>query len=215
MSAPTLDFIERTFLPPLEAIGAKVALHPHSLGFYPAGGGAWTTRILPLREAEPLDLRERGPLRSVKVAALRSNLPHDICVRELETLRALLGLSDEDCRFGVHNGPGPGNAVLIDVQSKCHMEVFSAIGRHGVTAENVAKQAAKEAKDYLAAHGAVSEYLADQLLLPLALFAGGRFSMSEPSSHFQTNVETIAAFLDVDIDLTREGERMDVAVGRD
>lgn len=64
-------------------------------------------------------------------------------------------------------------------------------------AEQVALQVAAQAERYLAAEVPVGEYLADQLLLPLALARSGRFRTVEPSSHTRTNAEVIARFLPV------------------
>ena len=52
---------------------------------------------------------------------------------------------------------------------------------------------------YLGSNAAVGPYLADQLLLPLALAGGGRFTTVRPSLHSRTAAEVIAQFLDVHI----------------
>jgi len=41
----------------------------------------------------------------------------------------------------------------------------------------------------------VGEHLADQLLLPLVLGAGGQFKTLSPSLHFLTNIQVIEQFL--------------------
>lgn len=41
--APPFDFIERSFLPILRKVGASVSLTLERPGFYPAGGGNFTT----------------------------------------------------------------------------------------------------------------------------------------------------------------------------
>lgn len=199
IAAPSLDFIEQAFLPPLQTMGADVSVHRQQLGFYPAGGGLWTSHINPLQQPRSLTLENRGALIAVEGEALRANLPEDICQREIDTLMRNLNISENAVRMSEHKGPGPGNAVLVHVQCEHHSEVFSAIGRHGVKAETVAANAAREAKQFLASNAAVSDFLADQLLLPMALFQGGSFTAGQPSGHFLTNVETIQSFLDVSI----------------
>jgi RNA 3'-terminal phosphate cyclase (ATP) len=47
----------------------------------------------------------------------------------------------------------------------------------------------------LASGGPVGEHLADQLLLPLALSAGGEFRTGRPSQHTLTNRDIIERFL--------------------
>ncbi|HUK01470.1 MAG TPA: RNA 3'-terminal phosphate cyclase [Steroidobacteraceae bacterium] len=64
-------------------------------------------------------------------------------------------------------------------------------------AETVAARVADEVERYLAAEVALDSHLADQMLAPLALAAGGRFSTLTPSGHTQTNAEAIKRFMSV------------------
>lgn len=52
-------------------------------------------------------------------------------------------------------------------------EVFTAFGEKGVAAEAVAANVLKASRHYQASQAAVDQYLADQLLLPMALAGGG------------------------------------------
>ena len=214
MSAPTLDFVTHAFLPPLLSMGARIDTSLIRRGFYPAGGGTWTATIAPLEAPSPLALCERGAMVSLTAEALRANLRGDICEREIAVLRNALSLGEDAVRHVICDGPGPGNVVQVYAEHEGHTEVFSELGRYGVKAETVARRAADEARAYLSGDGAVSEHLADQLLLPLALLAGGRFTASVLSSHFRTNMETIGLFLDVDIEFGARGQGHLVQVGR-
>ena len=85
--------------------------------------------------------------------------------------------------------------MLIEIASENVTELFSSVGERGVTAEEVARRASREARAYLEAEVPVGEHLADQLLLPLALGQGGVFRTSEPSLHTRTHVDIIRHFL--------------------
>ena len=61
----------------------------------------------------------------------------------------------------------------------------------GVPAEKVANDAAREVQQYLDARVPVGLHLADQLLLPLALGAGGSYATLPPTLHTKTNIEII------------------------
>ncbi|HMO23044.1 MAG TPA: RNA 3'-terminal phosphate cyclase, partial [Candidatus Melainabacteria bacterium] len=74
-------------------------------------------------------------------------------------------------------------------------------GERGRRAEVVAELAAQEYKDYRESGAVVGSHLADQLLIPMALSGGGRFSTVSPTDHTLTNIDTIKQFLDVDITL--------------
>ena len=71
---------------------------------------------------------------------------------------------------------------------------------HGLFGEQlpqVASDAAREAREYLASHAAVGEHLTDQLLLPMALAGGGCFAALKINLHARTNMEVIGKFLAV------------------
>jgi RNA 3'-terminal phosphate cyclase (ATP) len=71
----------------------------------------------------------------------------------------------------------------------------------------VAQAAADAARDYLLADVPVGPYLADQLLLPLALAGGGSFRTLAPTPHTRTNAEVIERFLEVAIGFAACGRR--------
>jgi RNA 3'-terminal phosphate cyclase (ATP) len=60
----------------------------------------------------------------------------------------------------------------------------------------------------------VGSYLADQLLVPLALAGRGSYRTVAPTPHTLTNADVIGRFLDVPIAFTRVDEDVtDVTVG--
>ena len=59
----------------------------------------------------------------------------------------------------------------------------------------VAAQLVQEVKRYLASPAAVGEYLADQLVLPMA--GAGEFTVAYPSCHLLTNIAVVERFLSV------------------
>ena len=99
----------------------------------------------------------------------------------------------------VENSQGPGNILIVEIESENITEVFTGFGEKGIPAEKVAKRAARSVQEYLAFDVPVGRYLADQLLIPMALAGGGQFRTLSPTRHTITNVEIIKKFLDVDI----------------
>src|SRR5206468_1274250 len=83
-------------------------------------------------------------------------------------------------------------------------EVFTGFGEIGVRAEAVAERAVREARGYLAAQVPVGPYLADQLLVPLALAGGGAFRTAPLSRHSTTNIAVIRQFLGLDVAVAPE-----------
>jgi RNA 3'-terminal phosphate cyclase (ATP) len=201
IKAPTFDFLERTFVPIVNRMGASIQVTLERNGFYPAGGGKIRAEIQPGSPLGRLDLRERGELRPAFATALVSGLPYHVADRELSVLAAGLSWPREGMRPTVDRGSrGPGNVLMAYLESDGLTEVFSSVGERGKPAEEVASLLIAEIQAYLA-HGApVGEHLADQLLLPMAMGAGGVFRTGPLSLHATTQIETIRRFLEVPIE---------------
>ena len=202
-SAPPYDFMERAFLPLLRRMGAEVELELLRPGFYPAGGGMIRVRIAPASRLGRLELDERGAITTRRARAVVANLPWTIAEREAKTAVAELEWP-EDCveAHTLTGSAGPGNLISIIVGAEHVTDVFTAFGERGVRAEQVAHAAVKQARRYINSNAAVGEQLADQLLLPLAIGAGGTFTTTPLSGHATTNIETIRRFVDRVIETT-------------
>lgn len=196
--APTYDFLKCSFLPVLQRMGSSIDLRLERYGFYPRGGGILRADITPCHSLGELDLRERGDICSTSATAIVSGLPRHIAERELEVIRASYGWGHGRLEIHEINPPaGQGNLVHITIECEHVTEIVTAFGSRRVRAEDVARQAIREATDYVDTQTPVGPHLADQLLLPLALAGRGRFRTSTPTTHTVTNVEVIRRFLDV------------------
>lgn len=201
--APPFDFLARAFVPLINRMGPQVTATLDRPGFYPAGGGKYRVAITPATALSRLDLCTRGDMRAIHARAMVANLPRSIAERELAVIGKKLSWSGDWRQVEtVMNSQGPGNVVTIDLVSDQVTEVCTGFGERGVTAEAVAMQAVQVARHYLAADVVVGSYLADQLLLPLALAQGGSFTTLPLSRHAMTNIGIIQQFLDVHIHTT-------------
>jgi RNA 3'-terminal phosphate cyclase (ATP) len=198
--APPYDYLTDTFLPLIGRMGADVRTELVCPGFYPAGGGKWSATIVPTGKLEPLEILERGEITRQAGTAVTAALPGGIARRELERLANRLKWPAE-CfvQKQAEHTCSPGNYALVQLTSRHLTETFSAIGRRGVTAEQVADGVVDQVRAYLASDAPVGECLADQLLLPLALAGGGRYRTATLTNHTHTNIEVIQQFLPVAI----------------
>lgn len=204
--APPYEFIASTFLPLLARMGGQVDGQLTCRGFYPAGGGRWSTTIQPTQRLGRLELLERGELKNLSARALLAALPASVALRELDTLAATLGWDRSACRPQmINDSRGPGNVLLAFIESEQITEVVSGFGERGVSSERVAAGVASEVQRYLNANVPVGEHLADQLLLPMALGAGGVFRTLSPSPHCLTQLNLLKLFLGTSAVVTREG----------
>ncbi len=194
--APPFEFLDRCLLPLIRRMGFDVTARLKRPGFYPAGGGCIDVEIGPARSFMPLILEERGASISQMAEVVNANLPITIAKRELAAVGSLMGWPAEQMFIRARpDAAGPGNCVLLTMAYEHVSEVATAFGRIGASSEAVAGEAVKEARDYLATDAAVGCHLADQLILPMTLAAGGRYVTAAPSPHTRTNIEVIRMFV--------------------
>jgi len=213
--APPFDFLIGSFLPQLAKVGPRVELKLERAGFVPKGGGRVAARITPVRRdaMKALNLHERGKLVGHRVVATVAGLDVEIARRETDVAIRALGWSARDAQVvTLPSDQGPGNVLSIAVESEQVTEVVTGFGQRGIRAEQVARDAARNAREYLAHAAPVGEHLADQLLLPLALAGRGSFTTGKLSLHSTTNMATIGKFLEVEFGMEEVGERVRVSV---
>jgi RNA 3'-terminal phosphate cyclase (ATP) len=203
--APPFDFLERCFLPLLARMGAHVEIGIHRYGFYPAGGGEWSATVYPLARLRRLELLERGAIRMQSASALCASVPGSVGTRQVAALSSALGWDRERCLPRIISGTrGPGNALIATIESEHITEQITGFGERGISAERVAAKVVAEVKRYVAAGIPVGEHLADQLLLPMALGAGGVFRTLAPSLHCSTQLELLRLFLGTQANVVEE-----------
>lgn len=204
--APPFEFLDRAFLPAVSATGPSLSATLHRHGFEPEGGGRVTLTVTP-GAARALDLTDPGAIVGRHAEALLAGLPDHIGERELDTVRGRLGWPRGTCALLRVDAAGQGNVLLLSVEREHVTEVVVGFGRLGVPAEQVAEEAVREVRDLLDTDVAVGPHLADQLLLPLALGAGGTFTTPRPTTHFETCAALVRRFLGVAIEVEETGPR--------
>ncbi len=220
--APPFDFLAEAFLPLVNRMGPQVRAQLQHAGFYPAGGGQFTVHIQPSAKLKGFELLERGEILRRHVIACVANLPAHVARRECAKIARQSGW-DQSC-FEVkeiHDSRGPGNVVMIRIESQHVTELFTGFGQRGVKAERVAGDVWQEAREYLAAEVPVGPHLADQLLLPLGIAAHhgsrGAFVTMPLTRHSTTHIEVLQKFLEVNITVTqndRQGVHVELKNGR-
>ncbi len=203
--APSFEFLAKAYLPLVNRMGARVTAELKRHGFYPAGGGRLIVTVKPTKSLTGFDLLERGAEGERRATAIISGLPEHIGQRELDYVAGKIDWPPDAFHLEVLNDSvGPGNALILEVQSQRVTEIFTGIGRRGVPAEQVANETLKEMCEYLAAGTAIGYHLADQLMLPLGIAAwqtghGGRFCTLPLTCHSTTHMDILRKFLNCHI----------------
>lgn len=195
-ASPPHEFLSRTWLPLLRETGLRAEVDLRRAGFHPAGRGRLVARSRrPAAPASPALFR-RGRLRAVRARSHIVDLPRHVAERELATVQAMLDVRDDHLEVADHGTGrgGPANVLVVEVESETATGVFTEHGRRGLPAEEVAARASRRARRHLRSEAPVGPRLADQLPVPLALRAGGRYRIASPGSHTHTVLRVIRAF---------------------
>lgn len=195
--APTVEYYRSVKRPLLAAAGLVTDVERGAAGFYPAGGGEATLRVMPSALA-PLEIRRRGPLDRVAVYSTASEdlAEAEVADRQADHARDRLaeaGLAPDVRRVEYVESRSPGSSLLVcGVHERTRLGA-SALGERGVTSETVADRAVDRFTDIEAGPGAVDPHMADQLMVVLAL-VGGRVRIPTVTDHVETNLRVLRAF---------------------
>lgn len=211
-AAPPADFLIRSWQPLLQCMGVTLDIQLLRHGFYPAGGGEVLATTAPLAGWHPLHLETRGELCRLSAVGIVSGVPAEVAKRETQRAADRMGELEQELRV-LPGDQGPGNMLMVVLEYQKLTELFSACGERGLPAEAVADRAARQALMYRDRGAAVGEFLADQLLLPMALAGQGSFTTQALSSHVKTNCKVIEAFLPVDFSFEESEKSVRVSVG--
>ena len=190
----------------LSRMGVRFDLTLARAGFYPKGGGEIQARIPGNAPIQGIDLAERGKLLRVRGLSGVANLPLDIAERQrtqsLRRLQHLVAKTDVDVAIESFAAYSKGTVLLLMAEFEHSQACFFALGARGKPAERVADEAVDGLAKFLKTDGAVDDWLADQILLPMAMATTPSvLSTCEVTQHLLTNAEVIHHFLPVNISI--------------
>ncbi len=202
--SPCYQYLERQWLPTLQSSGFWARLTMERAGFYPQGGGEIQALIRPVEVIQPYQCLQRGKLLRIRGISAISNLDEGIARRQkLQALRRLEPIC-EDSKIETMRMPSPGKGTQLMVQAEFEHSTccYFSLGAIGKRAEQVADEAVDALEAFLASDGAIDEYLADQLLLPLAFASGpSQFRTARVTLHLLTNTEILQTFLPIQVQI--------------
>jgi RNA 3'-terminal phosphate cyclase (ATP) len=136
---------------------------------------------------------------------LSSRTPESTARRQLAVFRQRLAWGPDECLVEpLTAARGPGQALLLEIETDEITAIFSGFPERDRSPEDVAHEAVQSVERWLQRGVVVDAHLADQLLIPMTLADGGQFRTTEPSSHTRTNPSIIRRFMEVDIRFDEE-----------
>jgi len=190
--APTIDYLEHLLLRVLRHHGAAITLDILRRGYFPAGGGAVKVTVAPSHLA-PISIT--GPLRqSAGICSSAAGLPRHVVERQMTaavmSMSRLMGIrTTVEHLMDLRTEGGPGTSCTAWAGT----HGGSMLGKRGLPAEKVGAGAVANLQDERDFGGDVDQFLADQLLVYLAV-AGGRYTAGRFTLHAETMLWLLGLF---------------------
>jgi RNA 3'-terminal phosphate cyclase (ATP) len=197
--SPPYHYLAEVAQPACEQLGADFETKLNAWGWMTAGEGEITVHIKPVEiltayTFEPVNIKR------VNGVAAVTNLPSHIPHRMARRAYNLLTQSGLDCDVQPirERGAGPGAGIILWTDQAG----FTALGRKGLPADKVAEKAVADLMAFKENGAAVDRYLADQLLVPMALAQGiSTLTTDHLTLHTLTNVSLLRQWINVNINV--------------
>lgn len=199
--APPAGYLSDVFGALLRRHGLEAEFQTPRVGFTPRGGGILQAEISPSPFLRPVQLVERGPLRSLSVSVITANLPAEVGRRGADAVRKHLRYLPAEPNMDVRQASSDGGGAAVVLVAECEngWAGASAIGARGKPMEQVAQEACREIKTWWKTGAACDEHLGDQLILPMALIPEtSRWTTSLVTEHLRTMLWLVPQFVPMD-----------------
>jgi RNA 3'-terminal phosphate cyclase (ATP) len=195
-ASPTIDYIKHIVAKSYLSIGPKFSVDVLKRGYYPKGGGVVQCTVKPCKRPSTIELLATGYLEP-KIISVCSQLPEHVAKRQISS--ALIALEKKDIRCSnytasIETSISPGSSILVYSAADFGLYVGGdSIGELGKRAESVGTEAAMRFLDSTLAQATVDPFLADMLVLPLALSKGrSRYRVARLTQHLLTNLHIVS-----------------------
>jgi RNA 3'-terminal phosphate cyclase (ATP) len=199
--SPSIDYLRHVTLGALSIMGYSCEIRIIRRGYYPRGDGCVKAII------NPSELRgmifERNSVPNVEGISHSSNLPPHVAERQAIAAEETLRRQGFDSKISleVNNYSSTGSGITL----WSGLAGGIALGKPGIRAEKVGRNAAEAILVELKSGAGVDIYLADQLIPYLALAGSGSFTTRLITPHTRTNIWVTEQFLPVKFRIEETG----------
>jgi RNA 3'-terminal phosphate cyclase (ATP) len=152
-----------------------------------------------------------------KIISVCSQLPAHVAKRQISS--ALIALEKKDIRCSnytasIETSISPGSSILVYSAAEFSLYVGGdSIGERGKRAEAVGNEAATRFLDSAVAEATVDPFLADMLVLPLALSKGrSRYRVARVTQHLLTNLHIVSEIVRCKYSIEQQGRSYIVTI---
>lgn len=195
-ASPTIDYIKHIVAKSYLTIGSKFSVDVLKRGYYPNGGGIVQSTINPCRRPDTMEFLASMYLEP-KIISVCSQLPVHVAKRQVSS--ALIALEKKNIRCSnytasIESSNSPGSSILVYCASDQGIYIGGdSIGELGKRAEVVGVEAAERFLQSIHAEATIDPFLADMLVIPLALSKGrSRYRVAQVTRHLLTNLRVVS-----------------------
>jgi RNA 3'-terminal phosphate cyclase (ATP) len=209
-ASPTIDYIKYVVAKSYLSIGLKFSVDVLKRGYYPNGGGIVQSIINPCRRPDTIEFLASRHIEP-KIISVCSQLPVHVAKRQVSS--ALVALEKKDIRCSnytasIESANSPGSSILVYCASDQGMYIGGdSIGELGKRAESVGLEAAERFFESILAQATIDPFLADMLIVPLALTKGrSRYRIARVTPHLLTNLRVVSNIIGCKYNIHNHGE---------
>jgi RNA 3'-terminal phosphate cyclase (ATP) len=202
--SPCAEYLEWAWLPALAPMGFKAEISCDRVGFFPRGGGLLRAKICARAVPSSTTWVNRSALSGFNVLSGVANLPSHIAERQAKQAQERLRHWEVpvDVRIAHYDAIDRGTVLLVQPVFELGYACFFGLGERGKPAEVVAGEATDQLAEFLACDAVVDPFLADQILIPLALASDpSEFTTSAITKHLTTNAFVLERFVIAEIEI--------------
>ncbi len=215
-ASPTIDYIKHVVAKSYLSIGLEFSVDVLKRGYYPKGGGIVRSTIHPCRSPNTIELLASRHLEP-KIISVCSQLSVHIAKRQVSSALIALEKKDIQCSnyaASIESSNSPGSSILVYCASDQGMYIGGdSIGELGKRAESVGLEAAERFLESILAKATIDPFLADMLVIPLALSKGrSRYRIARVTRHLLTNLRVISDIVGCKYNIDNHGGNYTVVI---
>ena len=208
-ASPTIDYVRHVVAAGYLSIGVKFSSDVLRRGYYPKGGGIVKTVIEPCRAPGTMELLAARDVEP-KITSVCGQLPRHVAERQISSALIALEKKGIRCRnysASIEMSASPGSSILVYSASDFGPYVGGdSIGELGKRAEAVGGEAAERLLESVLAQAPVDHFLADMLVLPLALAKGkSKYRVARVTEHLRTNLNVASQMVGCKYKIEQQG----------